>query len=255
MTFRKKLIKPTLITFLVLYFLYLVLSRAPAEIAASVMHKTIPNLWLTGVEGSVWEGKAKGAQLDLANSALPLGSLTWSLSAWSLLMLKPCVSFETRGGGPILSGVACQSIAGSTSLKDVSIETAIAPFGDVLGAPLSGQGSVNIISAKLSNRRVEKMDARVSWQNGSINPGEGWVVLGSYGATVSENNQGGIKAKITDLDAPLQVDLTAEASLNSWQVVGSVTPQANAHDLLKGGIQLIGEETEPGTYEVQWSSQ
>lgn len=254
MTLNNKFVKTLLGAFLLVYFLVAVISRAPAELAASVIHKAVPNLWLMGVQGSVWQGTAKGAQLDLPGYSLPLGSVNWKLSGLSLLLLNPCVIFETRDGAALISGEACRSIMGKTSLEDINIDGEISPLTEVINIPVSGLGSVQIAHAEMDGNTVEKMEARVSWQNGSINPGTGWLSVGSYGATVMENGEGGISAEIFDVDAPLKAQLVANLNIDQWQINGAVTPSDNAPQLIKDGIQLIGEEIESGTYNIVLSS-
>lgn len=254
MTLNSKLVKTLLGTFLLVYFLVAVISRAPAELAASAIHKAVPNLWLMGVQGSVWQGTAKGAQLDLPGSSLPLGSVDWKLSGLSLLLLNPCVTFETHDGAALVSGKACKSIMGKTLLKDMNIEGEVSPLTELINISVSGLGSVQIAHAEIDGNVVEKIEARVSWQNGSVNPGNGWLRVGTYGATILENGQGGISAEIFDVDAPIKAQLVANLNLDQWQINGAVTPGDNAPQLMKDGIQLIGEETENGTYNIVWSS-
>jgi Bacterial type II secretion system protein N. len=255
MTFSKILTKPVVITFLIVYFLYLVVSRAPAEIAASAIHNAVPHVWLTGVEGTLWNGVANGSQLDMGKDVLPLGRVTWQLSGWSLLLLRPCIQFATDGGALMASGNVCQGIAGVTGLTDVSVDAPVSSLSELLQLPISGQGSVQIISAELKGTDVQKLDARLSWQKGSVNPeNTGWVNVGSYGANLKENGSGGVTASIFDIAAPVKTELEADITFSGWTIEGKVEPQANAPEILAGGVQLIGEEVEPGIYHIVWSS-
>ncbi|SMF11853.1 type II secretion system protein N (GspN) [Alteromonadaceae bacterium Bs31] len=259
MTLAKKFIKPVLIAFLIIYFLYLVLSRAPAEIAASALHKAVPNLWLTGVAGTVWNGRAGGAQIDLPGSTLALGRLDWKLSPFSLVLLRPCIAFQFSGAGQVLEGTACQSIAGNTSLKDMNIETSIAPLSDVIRLPISGKASLQIVKAKvdLNSLHIDTLDARLSWQNGSINPeNTGWINLGTFAGKLKENGNGGIAAEIFDIEAPIKVQMNASLipSTLAWQLDGNVQPLDQAPALLKDNLGVIGEEKEPGIFHIVLSS-
>jgi len=259
MTLNNKLIRLLLILFLVLYFLFLVISRAPAELAASAVHKAVPNFWLTGIEGTVWKGVAKGSQIDLPGSSLPLGRLEWKLSGLSLLMLNPCVTFSNREGAVAMSGEACYSITGSVGLEDVSLEGSIAPLEPLLNVPVSGVGSAQIAEATLGSGQIDSLEARVSWQNGAINLGSGWVNLGTFGADVTGNGRGGLNAKVVDVDSSIKADVQASVDLVNWkptvwQVKGPVSLDENAPQMFKDGIQLVGEETEPGTYNIVLTS-
>jgi len=254
MNLNSKWLKPATIIFLALYFVYLVASRAPAEIAAAVMHKAIPDLWLTGVQGSVWRGTAKGAQLDLKHSTLGLGELHWRLSPWSLLLLSPCMDIEANNGGQLISGKVCRGIAGTTRLSNINIEAPITPLSEYIGMPVSGFGSLQIAEARLDGSSVEKLDARLSWQEGSLNPGEGWIAVGTYAASLLENSDGGISAQVFDIDAPLKVQMVANWTPVRWQLNGAVTLGENTPEMLRNGIQLIGEESDDGSYNVALNS-
>lgn len=253
MTFTKNLIKPLLYTFFALYFVYSVLSRAPAELAASAAHAAVPNLWLTGVEGTLWSGKASAAQVDLQQALFPLGNVTWVLEPWTLLLLSPCVNVEATRPGLLLTGKVCQSITGSTRLSDVSLETIVDPVNELLPVKISGQTSVSVLKAKFKKTQVQELDARVSWLNGSVYTGESWLAVGSYGANLNDAGKGEISAHVFDVDAPLKVDMAANWQMDrGWKTEGTVSPVPSAPELLKNGIQLVGEELEPGVYKVIW---
>lgn len=253
-----KLLKPLAIVFLVVYFVYLVVSRAPAELAASALHKRVPALWLTGVKGTVWSGQAASGQYDLPKSSLPLGEVKWRISFWSLLTLKPCIQFETGPSSTTASGKACQSLAGTTYLKDLSINSSVAPFSEYLAVELGGRGSVDVVTGELrfgSNNsvNVESLDARLAWQNAQANTGDSWMNLGSYAATVKENTSKGVTAQIFNLEAPVNMEMAANWTQESgWHLNGSVVMLEKAPDLLKQGIQLVGQELAPNTYQVTW---
>ncbi len=253
MSFSKILIKPLLIAFLIIYFLYLVLSRAPAELAAAALHKAVPNLWLTGVSGSAWHGRAGGAQVELPGATLPLGTLSWKLSPISLLFLNPCIRIQTSGTSQLLEGSACQSITGSTSLKNMSIESPVAPLSELLKLPVSGAGSLQIVKAKfkISKNEISSLDAKLTWQNGSINPeNAGWISLGSFAGNLKANGNGGITADIFDIQAPLKVQMKADLSPTlAWKLDGTVQPLEQAPAIFKEALGTVGEEKE-GVYHV-----
>ncbi|WP_045856909.1 type II secretion system protein N [Teredinibacter purpureus] len=255
MSATKKIVKPLVILCFVLYFLGLVLSRAPAELAASAIHNAMPKVWLTGIQGTLWKGVARGAQLDLPKSSLSLGSIQWTLSGWSLLLLKPCINFEAVDGVAVISGRACQSLSGNTTLTDINVDAPISPLSDVINLPVAGRVSLTIVSATLEETLIKTLDGRFSWQSASFNPGEGWLSLGSFGATLSESGDGKIKGHVTDIEGSLKVDIEALVSLNDWQFSGTVSPQEGTPELLVEGLPLFGEEVEPGQYHIVLSSQ
>lgn len=253
MTLTSKLIKPLIYLFFAVYFVFLVLSRAPAELAAAAAHAAAPNLWLTGVEGSLWQGRAASGQLDLPQTSLPLGAVTWKLEPLSLLLLSPCVKLDATRSGLQLAGKVCKTITGTTRIKNMTLETSVDPLNQLLHVQIGGMASVNVLSAEINGLKVKGLDARATWLNGSIYTGESWLAVGSYGANLNGAGNGELSASIFNVDAPLKVDMVATWNVEQgWKTQGTVTPGNNAPDLLKGGVQLVGEELEPGVYKVVW---
>lgn len=240
---------------LVAYLIFLILSRVPAGYAASAVHGAVPNLWLMGVNGTIWRGEASASQVDVAGNPLSLGRITWTLSPWSLLVLSPCIEFRASQVGQTISGELCQSVGGTSKLKNVSVDGSVAIVNALLpnGGKVSGSGSVTVISAELTPKAVKKMDARVSWQGARVFTGEAWLTLGTYAAKVKENGRGGLAAQVFDLEAPFKVNLDADwMASQGWKLTGTVSPQEGAPEIAVQGLQLIGEEVESGTYKVVW---
>lgn len=248
--------KPLFITALVVYFLYLVITTAPASIAAWAAHKAVPNLWLTNEQGTLWKGFSRGAQVDLGRESIALGRVDWSLSPLSLLMLKPCIRFETDGSGQTISGNFCQSPFGGTSVENANFEAPVSMVKALLpdGAQASGNISLQVISAKMNQQKVRQLDARFSWQNASVNVGDSWISLGSFGGTAAEDGDGGVSAKLVDIDGPVGLDLTAgwAPGAKDVSVKGRVEPKQGTPEMIVQALQVFGEETGDGAYNVTW---
>lgn len=251
----KKFARIIIVIALLAYLLFLILSRVPAAFAVSSVHSAVPNLWLTGVSGTVWRGEASASQVDVAGNPISLGRVTWTLSPLSLITLSPCIDFKASQPKQNISGKLCQSVGGTSKLKDVSVDGSVAIVNALLpnGGKASGMGSISVIKAELSSGAVKKMDARVSWQNARVFTGEAWLSLGSYAAQVKENGRGGLAAEVFDLDAPFKTKVDADwMASQGWKLSGTVAPQPNAPEIAVQGLQLIGEEIEEGTYKIVW---
>ncbi|MFT5082174.1 MAG: general secretion pathway protein N [Lentisphaeria bacterium] len=249
-TFTKSLFS----VLLILYFLFLVVARAPASIAAWAAHKAVPALWLTSVSGTLWQGVAGGAQIDLADQPMALGEVRWRLDPWSLLLLNPCVNFETHIPGQMISGELCQSLAGVSKVNQLSLEAPVTLINPILPFDAAGQFSLDVISAEFDRKQVSQFNARISWQNARIKPDDNWIGLGFFAATANEDGNGGIAAEIFDLDSSFTLALKAhwQPGDENWSMGGTITPKSNAPQLIVQGLQSFGEEVEAGTYKVQW---
>jgi|GEM_PF-557884 len=247
-------IKPILIAGLFIYFFYMVVSKTPANVAAWAVHQAAPNLWLTSVQGTLWVGNAGGAQVDVADQSIPLGQVSWSLNPWTLLILKPCLSFETEVPGQMISGHFCQSPFGTASLEDLVLEIPISVINDLLPIETAGQLSINVLQADMNGQQVNSLDARFSWQNASVYNGEAWLGLGSFGGQAQANGDGGIQARLFDLSGPFGLDLNAgwAPGTGNWIATGTVTTKPGAPRQAIQALQIIGEEVESGTYKISW---
>ncbi|WP_086934056.1 type II secretion system protein N [Agarilytica rhodophyticola] len=260
--FQSRVFKPLFIVSLVIYFFYLVISKAPASIAAWAIHQAAPNVWLMSTQGTLWHGRAGSAQVDLGHKTMPLGQVNWSLNPLSLLILRPCLSFETQVPGQLISGSLCQSPFGSISLSDVNLDMPASTISNLLPVEKTlGQISLQIIDADLSGvtkgvdqMSINQLDARFSWQNAGVFVEQNWFTLGSFGGQVQADGEGGINAKVTDIEGPYGVDLNVgwTPGAQNSRIDGKITPREGASGQVVQAIQLIGEEVEKGTYQVSW---
>lgn len=248
--FRSGFVKTAFVTFLIVYFLYLVLSQAPASLAAWAVHKAAPNVWLTSAEGTMWNGIARGAQIDVGREPIPMGQLRWKLNPLSLLVLSPCVDFESD----LVSGSFCSGIAGSYSVKDLSLDTPLAAVKDLLPIESAGQLSLQVIEADFTMKRITSLNAKASVQGMRINPLGDWVNLGAVAIQADGNGKGGVKAKIFDIDSPITIDMLADwtPGAETWNIGGTVKLKDESPELLRQGLPTVGQEVDKDTYKLQW---
>jgi len=252
---QTKLLKTAFILFLVLLFLFLVVSRTPAAWAAWAVQQAMPNVWLSSVEGTLWRGTAKSAQVDLGPAPLALGEVRWSLNPFSLLVAQPCVTFSTKLPGQTLTGKLCQSVfSQQTRVSDMRLDAPISVLKPIL--PIDASGFVSILVNRASFRAdayVEEIDGQMSWENARANTGQSWINLGTFGATAKENGEGGIAAEVFDVAGPYTSRLDAQWSVNTdWVVNGTIAPQQGAADIVVQGLKILGEDMGDGSYRVQW---
>ena len=251
-----KFSKPLFITLAVLYFLFLVVSQIPAGWVAYTAHKSVPNLWLTGVTGSAWKGLARGAQLDLGkNTQIPMGPVNWEISPWSMLLLSPCIEFQAQFAGRPFDGRVCYGISGSLKISDLTLEAPADAFAELIPIKAGGMASLNIIDGKMNGElKVSNLEGQLTVQGVRINPGDGWMQLGTFAATLGASENGELTAKVIDIDAPFAVDMDVSWAVGTESVKanGTIKPGDNAPGNAVAGIQILGEEVDTGVYHIQW---
>ncbi len=250
-----KLLKVPFIVFLILYFLYLVVSRTPAAWAAWGVHQAIPSLWLSSAEGTLWRGQARSAQVDIGPASIPLGTVNWRLNPWSLLVLKPCVDFSTRLPRQTLEGEFCQHLNGKMTIRNLSVDAPVQVIEQINPIDASGVISLQVVEAEFDSKAyVSRLDGRFSWQNARAFAIESWLSLGTFAATASEDGNGGVSAKVFDIEGPYKVDLTAglKHGETGWLIDGTIAPDASAPIMVAQFLQAFGEEVAEGSYRIQW---
>lgn len=250
-----KFSKLILILALLVYLLYLIAARTPATWAAYMIQQALPNASLTSVSGTLWRGKAGSVQVDMGPSTIPLGKLEWSLNPWSLLTLSPCLNFETELPGQRLKGEYCAALGGNSEINDLNIDAPVSAIQGLLPIEASGSVSLSVRHARFdSAAKIERFDGKFSTQNARVNVEGSWYTLGAVAAQVEADGDGGLQAKIFDLQSPYGLDLSGQwnAQAKFWRVQGTVAPSAAAPGVVKEVLMAIGEEEQDGVYKVQW---
>ena len=249
----KKLYKLLIAIVLIAYFIYLVVSRVPAAYGVAALHSAMPNLWLTGVSGTIWSGTAQASQVDIEEFSIPLGLVEWELNAFSLVYLRPCLTFTASQPSQAISGNLCQQLGGNSYVRDVNVDGSMALINPLLPVEVQGRGSLQVVRGVFDKADVKKLEAQLSWQNARFLAIDNWIALGSYAAKLTENGEGGINAEVFDLQGPIKLNGNAGWHIASgWTVDATVTPQAGTPQQIVEGLQLIGEEVSAGTYQLIW---
>ena len=260
-------IKSLWITALILFFIYIVVRNIPAQWGLALANAP---LQLSGISGTVWNGKAETAVLPLDDDSYALGSLQWRLSPISLLTAKPCIDVQTKLDDQMLSGSACVGLDGALQLDNAQISVPakvaeiIAPIVEV-----DGEIMLHVESLQLSNNQIHNLRASGSWNAARFYNSTSWVGLGTLGFDLTEDGSGGVNAKILDVDGPLQLQLNSQFNLaGKYDTKGEIhlrpnTPReivelidgyTNVSREVQEVLSLFVENRGQGTYSVRWTN-
>lgn len=191
-----------------LFWLVFVIGQIPASWGGYLMTRGTP-LALSGISGTLWQGKAGMASVEIDGRHYALGSLSWQLNPLSLLTLSPCADIATNLERQQVSGTACAGLGGSLSLTDTSISV---PAGLIQELPeaikLSGQINIQLKNLGLKDRQLHTLDGKLSWTQARLHNGQSWLQLGAFAADLSHTEEGHIRAHVFALEGP--VDVTGE---------------------------------------------
>lgn len=249
----ERLIKILFFVALIVYFVVLVAVRTPAQWGAYTVVQAVPNVRLAGVSGTLWSGRAAGAQLDLEGQALDLGVLQWQLNPASLLSLLGCVNVSSDR----ISGTLCRNLlSGKNTIENAFVDQLSAGmFNHELMVNLGGTAGLTVRRAVLDDHgSLKQMDGSVSWQRARINAGDGWFQLGDFGADLIHNDRGGVIAQIYDLEGPFAVELEVEYTPGDPQprLNGVINPRPNAPSQIINALSIFTEMLDDGSFRVVW---
>ena len=256
------------ITALVLFFLFIVIKNIPAQWGLSLAQ--VP-LQLSGVTGTVWNGKASTAVVPLEQGGgYALGEVQWQLSPWSLLAANPCADIKTNLDNQQVTGSACVSLGGGLQLENTQIAVP-AKVAEILAPIVEVDGEIfmNVETLDFANNEFTKLTGSGSWNGARFYNSTSWVSLGTIGFEFTEDGVGGIKAQIFDVDSYMQVRLNSQFNLagqyntNGEIQLSQTTPQ-EIHDLFKNYtnvsrdvqavLSLFVQATGRDTYSIQWTN-
>lgn len=233
-----------------LFWLFLVLRAVPAQ--WGLWAAGLP-VQMDGISGTIWHGRVANVVVPYAGGSYSLGSLQWDLNPWSLLAFSPCARFSTELASQTTSGRICSSVGGTVKLQDteLSLPAAIAE----VWAPVRVRGRVDaqIQSLTFADNRIQNLQGSGSWTNASYHNSQVWVNLGTIAFDLSENGQGGIGAKVFDIEGPMQLDLNSDFSLaGEYAIRGNIALRPNAPQEIGQLLMIVAEETGRGQFNVNW---
>ena len=247
----ERLAKIAFVIGLIVYFVFLVVVRTPAQWGAWAALQASPNLSISGVSGTLWSGKASTAQVNLGTETLDLGTLSWRLDAWKLLLLQACVDVDST----MVRGYVCRSLGGKNSAKNVLVDQVPMKLLDnVIGAQLGGVGNLTVEQGTFAdNGRIDQLKGNVTWQHARINAGTGWFALGSYAADITGNDKGGIAGNIFDLEGNFSVQLQGDYTPGEQpRLNGIIKPKEGAEQPLIDALSVFTETQDDGSFRVTW---
>ena len=253
------------ITVLVLFFLVVVIKNIPAHWGLWMANAP---LQMSGVSGTIWHGKAASVVLPVDDNSYALGEVQWQLSPWSLLAINPCVDLKTKLEDQQLSGTACIGLGGALQLQNAQIVVP-AKVAEIFAPIVEVQGELlmHVDSLQFDSNQVQQISGSGSWSGARFYNSTSWVSLGTLGFEFNEDGQGGVNAKIFDVEGPVQLQLDSQFNLiGDYQTEGEIQLRPNAPqeiaDLLNNYtnvsrevqevLSLFVEAKGRGLYSIRW---
>lgn len=210
-------------------------------------------LQMDGVTGTIWNGRVANVVVPYGGSYYSLGTLQWDLNPWSLLTLSPCAEFSTELGSQTTAGIACAAPGGTVTLKNTQL-TLPAGIAEIW-APVRvrGQMDAQIKSLTFSDHQIRELNGTGSWSNAFYHNSQTWVPLGTIAFDLSQDGQGGIAAKVFDIEGPMELDLNSRLTLaGAYDIRGDIVLRPGAPQEIAQLLMIIARETGRGQFSVEW---
>lgn len=201
------------ILFALVLWIVFVIARIPATWGAWLITNN-GDVGLSGVSGTLWQGRAGMASIHIDGQDYSLGEMSWKLQPLSLLTLRPCAEITTSLERQQIAGTACATAGGTLILADTRINAPVSlAQGIAPEARLDGQVSAHINQLRLKNQTLQALDGNLSWTGARVHNGQNWLNLGSFAAELSASEEGHIHASIFSLDGPIDLNGTVTMPL------------------------------------------
>lgn len=217
--------------------------KLPAAVAYPYVQGALQPLALSGLEGSVWSGRA----VQLRYPPHAMGAASWSLRPLALLIGDLSADLVVEGPFGAVRSVAGRRLDGRGFMEDLTgnlSAAALAPLLQLQGVRPEGRVELNLTRLDLAGRIPVYAEGELTWQQARITLPQP-LDLGGFSAAFTTDAEG-VRAALRDLSGPLVLDAVLSLkSDGSYRVSGRLSAKSDAppavHSLLRGaGVRQQG---------------
>jgi general secretion pathway protein N len=236
-----------------LLVLIVIIIAAAAVIAATLPASTAYNyfgdklgaLKLSGLSGTIWDGRASSAQVF----GQELGALTWQLKAKPLLTDAVVDVHLNLDGG----AVAATTDAQRSQLGEISVSNGTFHFPASLASPALDIPQLNLLGdiegkldhAQLNGVLLTNAGGTLHWKNAAVS-GAAQAQLGELEASFSSDTNGVIHGTAHDLGGPLKLDGTFNVGGGNFDVDAHLAPR-DGNPQVAEALRFIGQPEADGS--------
>lgn len=218
-------------------YIVFALATLPASLLTSRLGKY--GVAASGVEGTVWKGRAQVLQAAGAN----LGNATWNLHVLALFTARLQADLELNRNDGFARGIVAASPGGKLHLSklNASLPLSALPAGGLPG------GWTGMLKLKLADLVLEKgwptsVDGTVEAMD-LTGPARRPANIGSYKLVFApaQNTADTLSGALTDLGGPLQIAGTLQLKNDrSYLIEGFVTTRPTTPRDVADALQMLG---------------
>lgn len=217
----------------------------PADLALRWFKPNLGPLQLSGLSGTVWEGRAS----NVAAFGKPLGALEWHVEK-APMFFRRVVANASLGGGPIsASGDATRDADGSVLVQNVKFAfpaEMAAPALDIPALKLLGRIDGELAEGRIVGGWIAGARGSARWREAGV-VGEAEARFGDVLAEFASTADGSIAGTVKD-DGTSSLVVDGQFVVRSGEFDATVRLGARAEDAqLREALRYIGEPQGDGT--------
>jgi general secretion pathway protein N len=241
MRFLRRLITLILVLAVILVIVAVTL---PAATAYRYVGDRFGAIKLSGITGTVWQGRASSAQVF----GQELGALSWDVHPQPLVQGTVATRLTLDGGAVAASAEAQRHSDGMVELSAGTFQfpaSLAAPALDIPSLNLLGDVTGKLDHAKLQGVLLSDANGSLRWNHAAVS-GAAQAQLGDLEATFASAADGSVKGTAHDLGGPLQLNGTFSVSTGNFDVDAHLAARDNNPQVAEA-LRYIGQPEADGT--------
>lgn len=233
---------------LALYALFVVATLPAAWAYGWAQSRLGGALSLSGISGTLWEGRAQSARLG----AVQLDKLHWQVRPAALLLGRLSTALEFRYQSQPGRVVASRRLGGRWVLSDVALLLPARDFENLLrlpGSELGGAVDVRLGRLAIEQGRVAAAAGVLSWNRAAVVKPVA-AQLGSFDLVLTEEDEGS-KGVLKDKGGPVQAGGLLKLHGNGkYELTATLVSRDLRQPVIAQGLQLFGQPGADGRVQI-----
>ena len=231
--------------------LLILLVTVPARLLAFVL--PADRIHLSGYSGTLWNGAAAQAALSIGPDWISLGSIQWSLSPLSLLMLSPRIELHSEWGRQRLEMDMRVSPGGALRVYRLDSRFPASLVRQWLPVQLRGDISLSVQDLALAGKTLKSGSGKLTWQRAYWIGNNSGQNLGDYLLEFRVGESGRLTAEISTLGGPVQAAGTLSVQGRSYSVDVRLGSREGFGMEIGSALQLMAAPVDDG-YHLKFES-
>jgi hypothetical protein len=242
--------KHYLITATAAYLLFL-LVYTPASVAITTLKKSLPQIKIEGVGGTIWNGSAQ--RITYTNKYI-VENANWSICIWRLITGEACVELDGRYNDNDFHGEIGVNAAGTLKVRDLRTILNAETLGEQVKLPLgklSGNIFLDIEQIKWAGDSIPAAEGVIKWSNAAITFAEK-TDLGVVSIQIIEADDYPLTATISNNGGHVAISgQTNVGDDGAYSLELRLLPRNNASTNLSKNLGVFTKKQSDGSYLVE----